>query len=291
MTNDASRAPAPTTHADEVRRGERFEYGKNWQGFLASLDEERIEQAERSLRELLEIESLAGKSFLDVGSGSGLFSLAARRLGARVHSFDYDPRSVACTAELKQRFFAEDEQWQIDEASVLDREYVESLGKFDVVYSWGVLPLTGDMWQSLENVHATVATGGKLFISIYNDQGGRSRRWRVVKRLYNKSPRPVRFLMCLTVGACWESRAALIRLLRFQNPLPFADWAAKKKTRGMSVWNDLVDWVGGYPFEFAKPDEVFEFFRDRGFDLRQLKTIGSGHGCNEFVFVRGKSSA
>jgi len=30
-------------------------------------------------------------------------------LGARVHSFDYDPQSVACTAELKRRYFEGDE--------------------------------------------------------------------------------------------------------------------------------------------------------------------------------------
>ncbi|HEX8686718.1 MAG TPA: 50S ribosomal protein L11 methyltransferase, partial [Pyrinomonadaceae bacterium] len=121
-----------SAHAIEVSRGERFEFGENWSRFLAVLDDERIGKAEESLRAMLEVESLAGRSFLDIGSGSGLFSLAARRLGARVHSFDYDPRSVACARELRRRYFPEDPAWVVEEGSALDADYVRSLGLFDV---------------------------------------------------------------------------------------------------------------------------------------------------------------
>src|SRR5437879_12723402 len=99
----------------------RFSFGKNWQQFLRVLDKERIREAEKSLADMLQVKDLAGKSFLDVGSGSGLFSLAAMRLGAdRVHSFDYDPQSVGCTKELRQRFFPKTGRWTIEEGSVLD---------------------------------------------------------------------------------------------------------------------------------------------------------------------------
>ena len=117
----------------EVSRGERFKFGENWSRFLKVLNDERIFEAEKSLKQMLGIEDLEGNSFLDIGSGSGLFSLAARRLGARVHSFDYDPHSVASTRELKRRYFPEDSDWTVEEGSVLDREYLESLGKFDIV--------------------------------------------------------------------------------------------------------------------------------------------------------------
>lgn len=223
---------------------------------------------------------------LDVGSGSGLFSLAARRLGARVHSFDYDPQSVGCTRELRARYFPEDPDWTVDEASVLDESYMRGLGQFDIVYCWGMLHQTGRMWQALDNVMRAVRNDGTLFISIYNDQGGASRRWLRVKQIYNRSPQPVKSLLVVGVGAYWETRDALVRIVRLQNPLPFRDWAEKKKTRGMSVWHDLVDWVGGYPFEVAKPDEVFHFCRERGFTLLKLSTVGNGHGCNEYVFVK-----
>jgi 2-polyprenyl-3-methyl-5-hydroxy-6-metoxy-1,4-benzoquinol methylase len=286
--SSSSRADASAaTHADEVRRGERFEFGKNWKHFLAHLDEDRIVQAEQSLVAMLGVPSLLGRTFLDVGSGSGLFSLAARRLGARVHSFDYDPQSVQCTRELRRRFFSEDDElWKVEQASVLDDAYMQSLGAFDIVYCWGMLHQTGAMWHAMDNAARAVSTGGTLFISIYNDQGGASRRWLRVKQLYNRSPQPVKLLLVLGVGAYGETRAALIRLVRLQNPLPFRDWALKKKTRGMSVWHDLVDWVGGYPFEVAKPEQVFDFCRSRGFTLQKLITLGSGHGCNEFVFQR-----
>src|SRR3954454_15207008 len=121
-------------HSAEVASGERFEFGKNWTAFLAVLDDERIAKAEESLKEMLEVETLEGKTFLDIGSGSGLFSLAARRLGARVHSFDYDSNSFACTQELRNRCFPNDADWRVEQGSALDVEYIKSLGKFDVVY-------------------------------------------------------------------------------------------------------------------------------------------------------------
>ena len=133
--------------------------------------------------------------FLDIGSGSGLFSLAARRLGASVHSFDYDPHSVACTQELRERYFKKDPSWKVERGDALDCSYLGKLGTFDIVYSWGVLHHTGKMWEALENVVPLVAEGGTLWLAIYNDQGRASRYWTTVKRTYNKLPRQARFLI------------------------------------------------------------------------------------------------
>ncbi len=263
----------------------RFRFGENWGRFLGMLDDERIAAAERSLTEMLEVPDLRGRSFLDVGSGSGLFSLAAKRLGARqVRSFDYDLNSVACTRELKRRFFPDDSAWTIEQGSVLDEAYVGSLGTYDVVYSWGVLHHTGDMWRALENAIELVGPGGRLSIAIYNDQGPTSRWWLRVKRFYNRSPGIIRAGLLLIVGAYFAGLGVLRRMTRGQNPVASrGEW---KTDRGMSRWHDLVDWVGGYPFEVAKPEDVFEFCRTRGFALRRLKTVGGELGNNQFVFVR-----
>jgi 2-polyprenyl-3-methyl-5-hydroxy-6-metoxy-1,4-benzoquinol methylase len=271
--------------ANETRR-DRFGFGKNWWNFLRVLDEERIVTAEKSLQKMFGTERLDGKNVIDAGSGSGLFSLAARRLGAKIHSFDYDLQSLDCTEELKKRFFSDDKDWTVEQGSVLDKDYLSSLQKSDIVYSWGVLHHTGAMWQAIENVQDLVRDNGLLCISIYNDQGWISRLWTTVKRTYNSSPRPFQILMVLAIGTLFELRDMVTRLFKFQNPLPFKRWATKKQERGMSVWYDLVDWVGGYPFEVAKPEEVFDFCRDRGFTLLQMTTEGRFSACNEFVFVK-----
>jgi len=276
------------SYKKDIAGGNRFEFGKNWQRFLSLLNEERISEAEKSLKQMLEIDDLKGKSFLDIGSGSGLFSLAARRLGAKVYSFDYDPLCVACTEELKCRYFRDDSNWIIDQGDVLNDGYLNSLGQFDVVYSWGVLHHTGAMWQALENVAPLVAEGGRLFISIYNNQGFVSLFWTALKKFYNRSSKPLKWLIVLGVGAYFEFRWGIARLIRYRNPLTLTYLPEKKKNRGMSVWHDLVDWVGGYPFEVAKPEEIFYFYRKRRFELLKLKTCAGGIGCNEYVFIREK---
>jgi 2-polyprenyl-6-hydroxyphenyl methylase/3-demethylubiquinone-9 3-methyltransferase len=270
----------------QVARGERFTFGENWTRFLELLDENRIAQAEASLKEMLEVEGLAGKRFLDIGSGSGLFSLAARRLGASVFSFDYDPQSVACTLELKRRYFPGDQDWVIEEGSALDTQYLESLQTFDIVYSWGVLHHTGEMWRALNNASIPVADGGRLFIAIYNDTGSQSARWKRIKQSYNALPRPLRVPFTVLVTAPTELRAMLGAVLRLRPRSYLKSWTGYTRNRGMSKWRDIVDWVGGYPYEFAKPDEIFDFYKSRGFVLAKLKCGGVGLGCNEFVFVK-----
>ncbi len=118
----------------EVLEGERFEFGKNWASFLRHLNSDRITAAEKSFKEMLQLETVEGLKFLDIGSGSGLSSLVARRLGAKVVSFDYDPQSIQCTLELKKKYFTNDTKWSIRKGSVLDCKFVESLGQFDISY-------------------------------------------------------------------------------------------------------------------------------------------------------------
>jgi len=270
-------------HEQEVSAGERFEFGQNWTRFLTQLDDHRVAVAEASLKRLLGTEDLRGKSFIDVGSGSGLFSLAARRLGAKVHSLDYDPQSVACTTELRRRYFTADPHWRVEQGSALDPEYLRSLGTFDVVYSWGVLHHTGSMWRALANMTPLVRHGGQLAVAIYNDQGTASRRWTAVQRTYNWLPQALRFLVLWPSLVFLWTRPTIKDFLAFK---PFRTWREYHKNRGMSAWHDLVDWVGGYPREVAKPEQIFEFYRAEGFELTYLHTEGGSMGCNEYTFVR-----
>src|SRR5258706_13517946 len=275
-----------TGATEEILRGERFAFGRNWSRFLSVLTETRIRDAELSLRSMLEVDDLRGKSFLDVGSGSGLFSLAARRLRARVSSFDYDPQSVMCGRELRRRYFPEDGHWHVEEGSVLNADYMAAKGQFDVVYSWGVLHHTGNMWQALENVSDRVQDGGTLFVAIYNDQGKASRVWKAVKVLYNRSL-AWRILITPLYLACMVAHGLALDLIGWSNP--FSRYFGYRKRRGMSLWPDILDWLGGYPFEVARAEEINDFYKTRGFTLihSTLSKGGKGRGNNQYIFAKG----
>lgn len=263
----------------DVKAGKRFEFGKNWMAFLKALNDDRIEIAKASVIELLDVEDLKGKKFLDVGSGSGLFSLVSRMMGAQVRSFDYDPQSVACTKELRSRYFPNDQSWHVEQGSVLDKEYLNSLGHFDVVYSWGVLHHTGNMWEAIENAASLVAENGIFCIAIYNDEGIKSKLWRKIKEIYCSSFLG-RSLVISIFCSYYTFKNILISIYKRENV-----FYTYRKNRGMSMFYDWLDWLGGLPFEVASIEAIFLFMRRRGFVLTNIKDT-NGLGCNQFVFTK-----
>ena len=256
----------------EIARGDRFPFGDNWSSFIKMVDKNRLDDAKVSLLKSLGVESLEGMTFLDIGSGSGIFSLAAYNLGATVFSFDFDPISVKCTQELRNKYYPNANDWTIEEGDALDESYMKSLGHFDIVYSWGVLHHTGNMWKGLKNVESL--SPNYVFIAIYNDQGLFSKYWHAVKRLYNFNM----FLKALMIlihipylfGLRWLKG-------RVQN---------KVEARGMSLWIDMYDWLGGLPFEVASPEKIIHFFFEKDLICMNLKTCKGRLGCNEYVFVK-----
>jgi 2-polyprenyl-3-methyl-5-hydroxy-6-metoxy-1,4-benzoquinol methylase len=275
----------------EIQTGDRFAFGANWTHFLTTLNEIRITEAENSLRDMLGVTNLDGRRFLDIGCGSGLFSLAARRLGAQVHSFDFDSRSVACAQELKRRFFPEDDAWQVEQGSVLDREYIGRLGQFDIVYSWGVLHHTGSMWLAIENAISRVATPrGTLFIAIYNDQGWKSHVWWFIKLIYNRLPRQFKRSFVIGVSVLVHALVIVKYSIKLRPMIAIAPLLSDRRERGMSARYDAIDWIGGFPYEFAKFDVLVNYLEARGFALTKYRRYDS-QGCNEFVARRGSDAA
>lgn len=262
-----------------------LDFGENWSRFIEIIDEERIKAGEDSMKAMLGIESLRDKTFLDAGCGSGLMSLVAVRLGARkVLSFDVNPQCINCANWLKERFSSRPDSWLIKKGDVLDGDYLSQIGKWDIVYSWGVLHHTGKMKKALANVAGLPQDNGLLFISIYNHQ----RYWTAVhtylKRTYFKAPRLIKKTMEYGYTAIMTFLWLARDIAFLENPLK--RYQEKIKQRGMSIKYDLIDWLRGYPFETAKPEEIFNFFKERGFKLSRLTTQGAGSGCNEFVFQK-----
>jgi 2-polyprenyl-6-hydroxyphenyl methylase/3-demethylubiquinone-9 3-methyltransferase len=263
----------------------RFEFGRNWQSFVRTcLNADRIAVATASLQRILATETLRGRSFLDVGCGSGLFSLSAALLGAeRVVSFDVDPQSVQASTDVRARAGLSADRWQIRQGSVLDEQFLATLEPADVVYAWGVLHQTGEMWRAIDNIIGRIKPGGVIVLSIYNKverRIGSSGQWWHIKRWYCRSSPRVRRLiewLYLSALAAWD-------LLTLRHPS--ARTRNYQEQRGMDFRHDVRDWIGGFPYEYATAGEVFTYLHDKsGLQLRFLNTQ-EGHGCNEFTFVR-----
>lgn len=269
----------------EVDQKKRFEFGKNWVTFLSKLTDQRIRIAEDSLCEMLDIGELSGKRFLDIGCGSGLSSLAAKNKGAKVTSFDYDESSVWCTTELKRKYYPDSDAWDVCQGSALDRDFLSSLGKHDIVYSWGVLHHTGRMWVAIDNSLSLVDDDGIFFIAIYNDQGFKSHSWWVLKNVYNKLPRLLRKPFAFTLGFSIQFLALIKYIIKLKPMVIIKPLFNYKQSRGMSLLTDMIDWYGGFPYEFAKYEYLIDYIENKGFKLVKGKEALS-LGCHELVFSK-----
>lgn len=262
----------------------RFGFGDNWLKFVTNLKKEQVTEAQESLQKLLGRSDLSGLTFLDIGSGSGLSSLVARKLGASVHAFDFDPDSVACTQSLQNRYFPGDDKWVVEHGSILDYAYTKRLGTFDIVYSWGVLHHTGSMWAAIERAATLVAPNGVLVIALYRKTPLCS-AWRVEKQFYAVAPSVVQSM----VRGIYKMAYLLGIAVTGRSPSGYV--RNYKSMRGMNWHRDVHDWLGGYPYESASPKEVKSRLKQFGFDhIRSIEhPVGLGlfgSGCDEYVCSR-----
>ena len=258
-----------------------FDFGQNWQAFSeAKLDRRRLDAAIQSLIDLIGLENIQGKTFLDIGCGSGLFSIAAAHCGARqIVAFDVNPTSVAVSQRNWERLRPEAAgipQPHFTIGNILDEDFVTALGTFDIVYAWGVLHHTGSMWQAIEKATSLVNPQNGVFVTAIYNRHWTSPIWKQIKRFYNLAPAPVQRIANYLFGALiyvgvWVTAR--------ENPL--------HKERGMDFWYDVIDWLGGYPYEYATIDEVIQFVEPMGFQITKITRPRGWTGCNEFVFQRG----
>jgi len=251
-----------------------FNFGTNWLDYSERvLDQQHVDEAMLAMAELVGADVYGGKRFVDIGFGSGLFSIGASMLGADpVGGIDISEESVAAAAMNAGRFIDGTSIPEFRQGSILDSAVVDSLGPADIVYAWGVLHHTGRMWAAVRNAARIVVPGGTFVVAIYNKHFT-SPVWKCVKWVYNKSPR-------LVQRAMYYGFIPLIVSAKFvstrKHPL--------RKRRGMDFYIDVVDWLGGYPYEYATPLEVESFVTALGFELVKKKTPETPTGCNEFVF-------
>ncbi len=266
-------------------RRTHFEFGQNWREYSKTVDQTRINSAIDGLRKLFP-DGLSGKTVVDIGCGSGLHALAALSLGAAsVVALDIDENSVATTRELLTEH-ARAPNWRADIVSVFDAS-TDTLGTSDVVYSWGVLHHTGDMWRAIEKAASFVNPGGQFALAIYA-KTPMDGFWKAEKRVYASAPAAVQWVL----RHAFVGTHMLVNMLRGKDPLELFRTAPK---RGMNRWHDLHDWMGGYPYETASIEELrqricaFGFSEERSFPVPPALGL-FGTGNHELVFRRNSAA-
>lgn len=263
----------------------KFSFGKNWQDFLKNLDDSKIEYAKKSLSDFTGLENFNRKVFLDIGSGSGLFSLCAIKLGAKkVISVDIDINSINCAKYLRKKYGISEDKWEIRQGSALDNDFLSTLPKADILYSWGVLHHTGSMYKALDNVTSLTKKNGIFYLAIYNKFNGfpvTSKTWVKIKRFYSSSNIVFRKIMEFIYVSYYFTGL----LIYGKNPYSYVKNYKKDSVRGMSFYRDVVDWLGGYPYEYASVSEIKKFYEDKGYKLLKVKRT-TRDGCNEFLLKK-----
>lgn len=252
-----------------------FDFGKNWQTYsLQTLNPERLQAARESLVRLLGRDTLDNHTLLDIGCGSGIFTIGAAQLGAQATGVDINPLCIEVSQRNAQTYLPDGQQVRFQQCSALDAAQMAQLGTYDIVYAWGSLHHTGHMYDAIRLTAACVNPAGQLVLAIYNTHVT-SPAWKFIKWLYNRVPEILQRLMVFFLGiVIYFAKWIVTR----QNPF--------KKERGMDFWYDVIDWVGGYPYEYATPDEITDFVTGLGFELEKFVPPAVPTGCNEFVFRR-----
>ncbi len=261
----------------------QFDFGKNWSKFSqVALSEEKVSQARKDFAALFQGIELHERSFLDVGFGQGLSLLIAAEQGAHVVGCDISP---ACCEVLERNrvYFRQmhDSRMDLVVGSITEEDTVRTLrdrapdgsGQYDIVHSWGVLHHTGDMKRALKNVCSLVKPGGRLILAIYNKHWT-SPVWLVIKYGYNRLAFLQKPLVALLYPVIYLAKLAATR----RNP--------RKQQRGMDFYFDVVDWVGGYPYEYASVSEIEQILNREDFVAVRTIRAGVPTGCNEFIFAR-----
>lgn len=260
-----------------------YEFGANWKDYSDKIDQEAISQAEQGLLKLINKGEIVGKSFLDIGSGSGLHSLAALRLGAKsVVALDIDPNSVETSRATLERNWTGDNV-EVRLVSILAPEAAE-LEQFDIVYSWGVLHHTGAMWEAISRASDRVKPGGSFVLAIYR-KTPLCWAWKIEKRIFTNGSKLLR-------SAIRTPYIGAFKLYLLATGRRATDYIENYKgARGMNFYNDVDDWLGGYPYESATEAEIVAFMAGLGFVPELVFELHPklglfGTGCSEFRFRR-----
>ena len=105
-----------------------------------------------------------GKRVLEIGCGIGTDAEQFARNGAHYVGIDLSDESLALS---KQRFEVFGLEGEFHNMDMMDLDALKKLGKFDLVYSYGVIHHFPNIEKIIDNVHSVLNTNGEFKFMVY----------------------------------------------------------------------------------------------------------------------------
>lgn len=217
-------------------------------------------------------DEVKGKSVLDSGCGTGIFSIIFAKNGAgQVTGIDISPGSLGTAEGLKQKFGLSNARFE--QQDMLHLPYPDAC--FDIVWAWGTVHHTTDPLGAIDGLIRVLKPGGSILLAIYK------------KTKVTWIHEAIRKTLVRTPRRSWNALAKIMAF--FGTPIVWTFKRREKARQGETLSELILDWYFVPIRHYYKPDEIRTFLEGKGFKIENyLAHSGRFNSSSNFIFKARK---
>ncbi len=217
-------------------------------------------------------EEVKGKTVLDAGCGTGVFSIIFARNGAaKVTGIDISPGSLGTARGLKEKFGLANAEFQ--QQDMLHLSFRDA--SFDIVWAWGTVHHTTDPLGAITELIRVLKPGGSLFLAIYKQT---SVTWihEIIRKTMIRTPR-------------WSWNVLAKAGAFMLTPVVFLFKRRQKSRKGEKLSELILDWYFVPIRHYYTPEEIRVFLERKKFRIEKyLAHSGRFNSSSNFIYKARK---
>jgi ubiquinone/menaquinone biosynthesis C-methylase UbiE len=243
-------------------------YDVVWTEYLPEYDE-----TEKHWKIFFTSEEVAGRSVLDAGCGTGIFSIIFANQGAgRVTGIDISEGSLGTARGLKEKFGLDSAEFM--KQDMLDLPFADA--SFDIVWAWGTVHHTTDPFQAIDQLIRVLKPGGALLLAVYTRT-----RLTFIHEIIRKT-------LVRTPRRSWTCLSKVMAL--FLAPVVLFFKKREKSRKGEKLEELILDWYFVPIRHYYRPEEIRKYLEDKGFAIEKfLPASGRFDSTSNFIFKARKT--